>query len=65
MRAMPESCWRMSSEMKPPRMKKSSVKFVRKVWTREISTARPDATPYCESRYMRTANPESPALVTT
>ena len=55
----------MSREMKPPRMKKRSVKLVRKVWTSEISTARPDATPYCESRYMRTAKPESPALVTT
>ena len=40
--AGPESCWRMTSEMKPPRMKKSSVKLVRKVWTREISTARPE-----------------------
>ena len=37
----PESCWRMTSETKPPRMKKSSVKLVRKVWTSEISTARP------------------------
>ena len=42
-----------------------SVTLVRNVWISEISTARPDSTPYCDRRYMRTANPDRPAVVTT
>ena len=45
-------------------MKKRRVKLVRNVCTSEMRTARPDARPSWERRYMRTAKPERPALVT-